>query len=193
MSENIDGYEITVEAVKKVPEEQWLPSKLINVKKKKGKFGWLFEFSFRLLDEEYEGMIVTGQSGAKVNSNPNTKSNKWYSGLLGHELEEGESIKIKEFIDEKYEVFIEVKKGENRDFQNVTKVRKLKVKSNAKNPREDETTNEGEEFSIDNEPKTTKKEKKKPKRVQKKETLKEESNDDDASCDFDLSEEDIPF
>lgn len=130
--EKVDGYEMTVEKAIMLPEEEWLRARLVDVNRRVGKYGPLFNFTFKLLGEDYEDVALTGQMGAKVNSNVNTKSYKWYSGLVGHDLEEAEVVKVKEHVGGVYEIFIENKKGENKTFQNVTRIRKAEGETTKK-------------------------------------------------------------
>lgn len=121
--EDVDKYEITVEKAILLPTEEWLEARLVDVTSKTGKYGPLFQFTFRLVDEKYEDVTLTGQMNKKVNSNQNTKSYRWYSGLVGHDIQEGETINVKKCVSSIYEIFIENKKGENKVFQNVTRIR----------------------------------------------------------------------
>jgi len=127
MAGEYDGFEIFVTESKTLPTEEWVKATLSKITQRDGKYGPMYAFTFKAIGKEYEGQVVWANVGASVSNNPNSKSYKWYNGLLGRELNSGEKIKLGACVGKVFEIFIESKVSGNKTFQNVTKVRTLKT------------------------------------------------------------------
>jgi hypothetical protein len=125
-------------------------AKLVNLEEDEGEFGPFLKWYFEILEEDYEGQSVRGQSSIPQNFTSATKMWQWAQGLMGRAIQAGEQIDLEELIGNECMITISHKETDRGTFariDSVNPIRRKKKKKPAPEPELEEDEDEDNDLS----------------------------------------------
>ena len=105
------------------------PAKFVNYEERETQFGKTVILHFELLDEEHQGMTLSGMASQKLT--PKAKLRGWVEGFLGRALESGEVVNLDDFIGRKVLLYVTTDDTDKGLFNRIEKIRVPKKKATA--------------------------------------------------------------
>ncbi len=116
------------------PEQGVYRAKLVDLQEDEGQFGPFVKWFFELLEEDYEGQTIRGQSSVPEAFTAATKMWQWTQGLLGRAIQPGESINLEDLIGHECLLTIGHKETDRGIFATVDAVNPVRRKKPKRQP-----------------------------------------------------------
>ena len=106
--------------IMEIPENAWLPAKLVEINEEIVNESDCLRFNFQLLDEQYQSRklsILTGDTPSNSN-----KLGRILTAMYGREIADGESIELDELIGKEFRIKAENRIVRGKSYSNVSEV-----------------------------------------------------------------------
>ena len=110
------------------PEQGIYRAKLADLQEDEGQFGLFLKWFFELLEEDYEGQTIRGQSSIPESFTAATKMWQWAQALLGRPIQPGEEIDLEDLISNECMLTLGHKETEGGTFATVEAVNPIRRK-----------------------------------------------------------------
>ena len=110
------------------PEQGVYRVKLVDLQEDEGQYGPFVKWFFELLEDDYEGQTIRGQTSIPESFTTATKMWQWAQGLLGRAIQPGESIDLEDLIGNECMLTIGHKETERGTFATVDAVNPVRRK-----------------------------------------------------------------
>jgi hypothetical protein len=116
------------------PDQGIYRAKLVDLQEGEGQFGPFVKWFFELLEEDYEGQTIRGQSSVPESFTAGTKMWQWAQGLLGRAIQPGESIDLEDLIGNECMLTLGHKETDRGTFATVDAVNPVRRKKPKRQP-----------------------------------------------------------
>lgn len=130
-------------------------AKLAGLEEDEGEYGPFVKWYFQILEEDYEGQSVRGQSSIPKSFNSATKMWQWAQGLLGRAIQAGENIDLEALVGKECMITIGHKETDRGTFARIDAVNPVRKKKKKPAPApvvEEEDDDDDEDDDLDKAP-----------------------------------------